>query len=73
MLGCLLTERLSVTFFNPTYDKRFAPYNQVLGSIAINTLSNVFPLNGVSVGNLSNTLFASVQIIPANYAFAIWG
>lgn len=45
----------------------------VLGSIAINTLSNVFPLNGVSVGELSNTLFASVQIIPANYAFAIWG
>jgi hypothetical protein len=45
----------------------------VLGSIAINTLSNIFPLNGVSVGNLSNTLFASVQIIPANYAFAIWG
>jgi hypothetical protein len=45
----------------------------VLGSIAINTLSNVFPLNGVSVGKLSNTLFASVQIIPANYAFAIWG
>jgi hypothetical protein len=45
----------------------------VLGSVAINTLSNVFPLNGVSVGNLSNTLFASVQIIPANYAFAIWG
>ncbi len=45
----------------------------IIGSIAINTLSNVFPLNGVSVGNLSNTLFASVQIIPANYAFAIWG
>ena len=45
----------------------------VLGSIAINTISNVFPLNGVSVGELSNTLFAAVQIIPANYAFAIWG
>ncbi len=45
----------------------------VLGSIAINTLSNVLPLNGVSVGELSNTLFSSVQIIPANYAFAIWG
>jgi hypothetical protein len=45
----------------------------VIGSIVINTLSNVFPLNGVSVGKLSNTLFASVQIIPANYAFAIWG
>ncbi len=45
----------------------------VLGSIAINTLSNIFPLNGVSVGELSNTLFAAVQITPANYAFAIWG
>lgn len=45
----------------------------VIGSIVINTISNLFPLNGVSVGELSNTLFASVQIIPANYAFAIWG
>jgi hypothetical protein len=45
----------------------------VLGSIAINTLSNIFPLNGVSVGELSNTIFAAVQITPANYAFAIWG
>jgi hypothetical protein len=23
-LGCLLTERLSLTCFNPTYDKRFS-------------------------------------------------
>jgi hypothetical protein len=45
----------------------------IMGSIAINTLSNIFPLKGVSVGDISNTLFASVQIIPANYAFAIWG
>lgn len=45
----------------------------ILGSIAINTLSNFFPLNGVNIGQLSNTLFANVQIIPANYAFAIWG
>jgi hypothetical protein len=45
----------------------------ILGSIAINTLSNKFPLNGVNIGTLSNTLFSSVQILPANYAFAIWG
>ncbi len=45
----------------------------ILGSIAINILSNLLPLNGVNVGRLSNTLFASVQIIPANDAFAIWG
>jgi hypothetical protein len=53
--------------------RQLTTFAAVLGSIGINTLSNVFPLNGVSVGNLSNTLFASVQIIPANYAFAIWG
>jgi hypothetical protein len=59
--------------FTPDLQRQIATLAAVLGSIGINTLSNFFPLNGVSVGNLSNTLFASVQIIPANYAFAIWG
>jgi hypothetical protein len=45
----------------------------ILGSIAINSISNKFPLNGINIGTLSNTLFNSVQILPANYAFAIWG
>ncbi len=45
----------------------------VFGSIFINTISNIFPLNGVNIGKLSNTIFAPVQIIPANYAFSIWG
>ncbi|MGB8698064.1 MAG: hypothetical protein WCD18_01485 [Thermosynechococcaceae cyanobacterium] len=45
----------------------------IFGSIVLNTLSNFFPLNGVNIGTLSNTLFKAVQIIPANYAFAIWG
>ncbi|AFY92412.1 hypothetical protein [Chamaesiphon minutus] len=58
---------------DPDRQRQIATLAAVLVSIAINTLSNVFPLNGVSIGNLSNTLFASVQIIPANYAFAIWG
>jgi hypothetical protein len=58
---------------NPDFQRQIATLTAVVGSIVINTLSNVFPLNGVSVGNLSNNLFASVLIIPANYAFAIWG
>jgi hypothetical protein len=45
----------------------------ILGSIAVNSFSNKFPPNGVNIGALSNTLFNSVQILPANYAFAIWG
>ena len=65
--------KLSNQRSDPDFQRQVTTLAAVLGSIAINTLSNVFPLNGVSVGELSNTLFASVQIIPANYAFAIWG
>lgn len=45
----------------------------ILGGFAVNTLSNLFPINGLNVGQVSNLLFGAVQIIPANYAFAIWG
>ncbi|MFN6475811.1 tryptophan-rich sensory protein [Nostoc sp. DedQUE07] len=45
----------------------------IFGAFVINVVSNVFPLNGLSIGEISNTLFKNVLIIPANYAFAIWG
>jgi hypothetical protein len=42
-------------------------------AIIWNFVTNIFPPTGVSIGELSNTVFADVKIIPANYAFAIWG
>ncbi len=46
----------------------------IFGGIAFNTIfNNIFPLNGMPMGEVSNILFTSVQIIPADYAFAIWG
>ncbi|MCF2152151.1 tryptophan-rich sensory protein [Desmonostoc muscorum LEGE 12446] len=45
----------------------------IFGAFVINVVSNIFPLNGLSIGEISNTLFKNVLIIPANYAFAIWG
>lgn len=45
----------------------------IVAAFVVNALSNLYPLNGQSIGDLSNTLFRSVQIIPANYAFSIWG
>ena len=45
----------------------------IAGAFGVNALSNVRPLNGQNIGQLSNTLFANVLITPANYAFAIWG
>lgn len=45
----------------------------ILGAFGINVYSNLAPPNGQTIGDISNTLFTGVQIIPANYAFAIWG
>lgn len=45
----------------------------IFSTIAINTISNFFPPDGVDMASLSDILFTSVQILPANYAFAIWG
>lgn len=45
----------------------------VLGAIVVNGVSNAAPPNGESVADLSNIVFRDVLIIPASYAFAIWG
>ena len=45
----------------------------IASTFIINLWSNLFPINGENIGELSNTLFQEVLIIPANYAFIIWG
>lgn len=45
----------------------------ILGSFVVNTESNIRPLNGQSVGEISNIQFSGVLLTPANYAFVIWG
>jgi hypothetical protein len=42
-------------------------------AIIWNFLTNWFPPTGVTISKLSNTVFANIKIIPANYTFAIWG
>jgi hypothetical protein len=58
---------------DPNFIRQVTILVAIIGSIAVNTITNIFPLNGFSIGTLSNTLFAPVHITPANYAFAIWG
>ena len=45
----------------------------IIGTFAVNIWSNLSPPGGQTIGEISNTRFAEVQITPANYAFAIWG
>jgi hypothetical protein len=65
--------KLSTHFPEKNLLRQLVTFAAILFSIAVNTFSNSFPLNGISIGTLSNTVFAAVQITPANYAFAIWG
>ncbi|MDX2230626.1 MAG: tryptophan-rich sensory protein [Leptolyngbyaceae cyanobacterium bins.349] len=53
--------------------RQFITVFAILGSFVVNAISNIRPLNGESIGQISNTQFANVLITPANYAFAIWG
>jgi hypothetical protein len=45
----------------------------IAATLVVNTLSNIFPPGGLNVGTIANTLLKDVLILPANYAFAIWG
>ncbi|BAZ12368.1 hypothetical protein NIES4071_41990 [Calothrix sp. NIES-4071] len=45
----------------------------IIAAFVVNVWSNIYPIGGLSIGEISNTVFKDVLIIPANYAFAIWG
>lgn len=45
----------------------------IITGFGMNVLSNLRPVNGLNVGEISNQYFQDVLIIPANYAFIIWG
>lgn len=53
--------------------RQWATLVAILGTLLVNTWSNLFPINGLSIGEIANTIFTQVQILPANYAFSIWG
>ena len=42
-----------------------------LGTIAINALANILPLNGLDTGEISDRF--EIFFVPAGYVFSIWG
>ncbi|MEA5520149.1 tryptophan-rich sensory protein [Limnoraphis robusta] len=59
--------------FNRDLFRQWLTFIAILTAFGVNVFSNIVPLNGLTIGEISNSLFAGVKIIPANYAFAIWG
>ncbi|HBW57137.1 MAG TPA: hypothetical protein DEF27_04770 [Oscillatoriales bacterium UBA8482] len=53
--------------------RQWANLIAIIVAFGVNVLANLAPLNGLTIGEISNTIFREVKIIPANYAFAIWG
>ena len=45
----------------------------IVAAFGTNVAANVAPIKGLNIGEISNTIFKEVLIIPASYAFAIWG
>ena len=45
----------------------------IIAAFVVNVASNFAPINDLTIGEIANTLFSEVKMIPANYAFAIWG
>jgi hypothetical protein len=63
----------STKFFDGDILRQVLNLTAILAAFGINVLANVAPINGLSIGEISNTVFRKVLITPANYAFAIWG
>lgn len=63
----------STKFSNRDVLRQFFNLTAILAAFGINVLANVAPINGLTIGEISNTFFRQVLVTPANYAFAIWG
>ena len=45
----------------------------ILAAFGTNVWANINPINGLTIGGISQTIFGDVLITPASYAFAVWG
>lgn len=59
--------------FNSEIIRQWANLIAILAAFFINVYVNIAPPGGKTIGEISNTIFQDVLIIPASYAFAIWG
>ncbi len=59
--------------FDRDFARQISTLASILAAFFINIWSNLNPIGGLTIGEISNTLLADVLVTPANYAFAIWG
>lgn len=57
----------------PAIIRQIVTLVSILSAFGMNIFANINPINGLTIGEISNQLFNNILITPANYAFAIWG
>lgn len=57
----------------PDFIRQWLTLVSIFTAFITNILGNAFPVKGITIGQISNDIFKNVLIIPANYAFSIWG
>ncbi|PSF36045.1 hypothetical protein C7H19_14990 [Aphanothece hegewaldii CCALA 016] len=45
----------------------------LIAAFVVNTITNIKPIDGISIKQIADSYDENVLVIPANYAFAIWG
>lgn len=53
--------------------RRWATLVAIIAAFLVNVWTNIAPINDLNVGEISSQFFANTKVIPANYAFSIWG
>jgi hypothetical protein len=61
------------SYLNSDRLRQVLTLSAILAAFGINVWANIAPIGGLTIGEISNTLFGEIKIIPASYAFAIWG
>lgn len=57
----------------PAIIRQISTLIAIISAFGMNIWANVNPPNGLTIGAISQNIFKNVLIIPASYAFAIWG
>ena len=57
----------------PAIIRQIVTFVAIIAAFGTNVWANINPLNGLTIGGISQNIFGNVLITPASYAFAIWG
>lgn len=59
--------------FDSDHRRQYLNLGAILAAFFTNVLANIKPLDGLTIAEISKQYFDGVLLLPASYAFSIWG